>query len=97
MTDLLTLVSRLKRPRLLIRAARLGQVDYNRNRDLRRLMRAAAAPSPEQALTRLMAEEERLEAERRDGDATYNLPRHVEILIAMIAEAQLMRGPAASA
>jgi hypothetical protein len=44
-----------------------------------------------------MAEEERLEAERRDGDATYNLPRHVEILIAMIAEAQLMRGPAASA
>lgn len=58
-------------------------------------MRTTPAPSPEQALARLLAEEERLESERREGDAAYNLMRHVEILIAMIAEAQLMRRPPA--
>lgn len=97
MTDLLALVTHLKRPRLLIRAARLGQLDYNRDRDLRRLMRMPAAPSPEQALARLLAEEERLEAERREGDAGYNLPRHIEVLIAMIAEVRLLHRPAAGA
>jgi hypothetical protein len=97
MTDLLALVTHLKRPRLLIRAARLGQLDYNRDRDLRRLMRMPAAPNPEQALARLLAEEERLEAERREGDAGYNLPRHIEVLIAMIAEVRLLHRPAAGA
>lgn len=97
MTDLLALVTHLKRPRLLIRAARLGQLDYNRDRDLRRLMRMPAAPNPEQALARLLAEEERLEAERREGDAGYNLPRHIEVLIAMIAEVRLLHRSAAGA
>ncbi len=90
MTDLLSVVSELRRPKLLIRAARAGLCDYNRNRDLKRLMRTAAAPSPDRAVTALIAEEEQLEDTRRAGDAGYSLTRHIEILIAMMAEVRLL-------
>jgi Family of unknown function (DUF6477) len=90
MTDLLNLVAQLRRPRLLIRAARAGQADYNRTRDLRRLVRSDATPSPDRAVSALLAEEERLEKTRQQGDAGYSLTRHIEVLIAMIAEARLL-------
>lgn len=90
MTDLLTIVSQIKRPRLLVRAARFGQADYNRARDLRRLVQATVTPAPEQALARLLAEEEALEQSRRAGATGYCLMRHIEVLIAMMAEARLI-------
>lgn len=90
MTDLFQLVSELKRPQLLVRAARAGLVDYNRKRDLKRLMRTTEAPAPDRAVTALLAEEERLEETRRQGDATYSFARHIEVLIAMMAEARLL-------
>lgn len=93
MTDLLTLVSDLRRPRILIRAARAGVTGYNRNRDLKRLMRVGAPPAPERALTALIAEEAELEETRKAGAASYSFTRHIELLIAMIGEAQLLPRP----
>ena len=90
MSDLLSVVSELRRPRLLIRAARAGLAEYNRNRDLKRLMRTAEAPTPDRALSALMAEEERIEATRQAGDASYSFLRHIDVLIAMMAEARLL-------
>jgi len=81
MTDLHDMLATLRRPRLLIRAARCGQGDYNRARDLKRLMRLAQTPAPEEAT---------LEAHRRRGGAQYSLARHIELLIAMMAEARLL-------
>ena len=91
MNDLTTRLDALRRPRLLIRAARAGQMEYNRNRDLKRLMRADAPPAPARALARLMDLEAELEETRQAGDAAYSLGRHVEILIALMAEARLLR------
>ena len=90
MSDLLSVVSELRRPRLLIRAARAGLAEYNRNRDLKRLMRTAEAPTPDRALSALMAEEERIETTRQAGDASYSFLRHIDVLIAMMAEARLL-------
>ena len=90
MSDLLSVVSELRRHRLLIRAARAGLAEYNRNRDLKRLMRTAEAPTPDRALSALMAEEERIEATRQAGDASYSFLRHIDVLIAMMAEARLL-------
>lgn len=88
MTDIQTLLSELRRPRLLIRAARLGQSDYRRERDLRRLIETPV--SPEGALPRLLSVEERLEETRKKGDAAYSVARHIEVLIALLAEARLI-------
>ena len=90
MTDARSLLATLQRPRLLIRAARHGLVDYRRDRDLRRLIGTATAPSPDVSVRRLISEEERLETIRCTGDATYSLTRHIEVLIALMAEARLL-------
>lgn len=97
MTDLSATLAKLRRPHLLIRAARFGMNDYDRKRDLRRLIRADAPPSPERALDRLMAEEAEIEDVRRAKTAGYSVARHVELLIAIMAEARLLprrEGPA---
>ena len=86
----LAVLRRLRRPKLLIRAARFGLAEYNRERDLRRVMRAPSAPAPASALPRLLEEEARLEEIRKSGGAAYSAARHVEVLIALMAEARLL-------
>lgn len=90
MTDLAATLSTLRRPRLLIRAARFGQRDYDRARDLRRLLRAETAPDPDQALVRLIAAEVQIDDIRRARAAEYSVSRHVALLIAIMAEARLL-------
>ncbi|MBM9595538.1 DUF6477 family protein [Roseitranquillus sediminis] len=90
MTNLTGALNTLRRPRLLIRAARFGLRDYNRERDLKRLMKAETLPAPTRAISSLIAEEARIEETRRARDAAYSPARHVELLIALIAEARLL-------
>lgn len=94
MTDFRTFLETLSRPRLLVRAARFGIGDYRRERDLRRLVDQPLNPA--RALPRLIDEEERLETCRREGRADYSVARHIEVLIALMAEVRLLpRGPQA--
>ncbi|PWE33104.1 hypothetical protein DDZ14_06720 [Maritimibacter sp. 55A14] len=93
MTELNRAFCALRRPKLLIRAARLGLEHYVRDRDLRRIARTGRLPSPERALAALMEEEEKLESTRKLGDATYSACRHVELLVAIMAEARLLPRP----
>ena len=88
MTDFQSLLANLRRPRLLIRAARFGLADYRRDRDLRRLI--GQISSPDVAVERLMTEEQVLEETRRAGDAAYSVTRHIEVLIALICETRLL-------
>ncbi|RPE71381.1 hypothetical protein EDD53_0499 [Pacificibacter maritimus] len=94
MTDINTLLATLRRPRLLIRAARFGVNDYNRSRDLKRVMGSAANLQSSKVIDDLIEKEAAFETTRKNGDAAYNVVRHVEILIALMAEARLLpRGP----
>ena len=90
MTDIHAFLSTLRRPRLLIRAARFGLDEYNRKRDLKRLIGATTTPSPHSAVNALIEKEAHLEQVRKDGDATYSVARHVEVLIALMAETRLL-------
>lgn len=90
MTDFRTLLADLRRPRLLIRAARFGVADYKRERDLRRLINASIRATPEAAIPQLISAELQLEETRRAGDEGYSVSRHIEVLIALIAEARLL-------
>lgn len=89
MTDCRTMLATLRRPRLLMRAARFGLAEYRRDRDLRRYV--AGTASTEDTVSSLMSVEARLEATRITGDAAYSVARHIEVLIALLAEAQLLR------
>lgn len=91
MTQVHETLAALRRPRLLVSAARFGLCDYNRERTLRRLLRESVPPSPAAALERLLQIEARMEATRRDASAGYSAARHIEILIALMGEARLSR------
>lgn len=91
MTDLLSVFENLRRPKTLILAARIGSSEYRREKDLKRLLRLNASPTPGSGLSRLMALEQDLEATRKNGDATYRITKHVEILAALLAEAALLQ------
>ncbi|MEX5728996.1 hypothetical protein Ga0609869_002349 [Rhodovulum iodosum] len=97
MTDLKTTLGQLRRPRLLVRAARHGLGEYRRDRDLARILHGRRPASPRHALAALVDCEAEIEAARQAGAAGYSPARHVDMLIAMMGEAMLIadrHGPA---
>ncbi len=91
MHDVMTILTNLHRPRLLIRAARAGALEYNRSRHLQRLLGYGHLPRTAQALMRLIELERGMNEKRKEDDAGYSLPRHLDVLIAIMGEAQIMR------
>ena len=90
MLDLIGRLSSLHRPRLLIRAARIGARDYSRARHLPRLLGYGKLPKPAAAVMQLIEQEQQLNQRRTDNDPGYPLVRHIEVLIAMMGESQLL-------
>lgn len=95
MTAAANRLASLRRPKLLIRAARFGLEAYDRSRDLKRLMHTSETPQPRSAADHLFEAEATLEEERQSGQAGYSPARHVDVLIALIAEARLASARAA--
>ena len=91
MTDRL---AALRRPRLLVRAARHGTTDYDRSRALPRLLDISGASAPEKALSALIQAEAEVEDRRKGALATYSVTRHIELLAALMVEARLIAGRA---
>jgi len=93
--SILETIAQTRRPRLLLRAARIGTLEYRRETDLRRVLRLPAAPPPGAATVRALIDlEAELEILRTRpahavGD-TWRPARHVEVMIALMAEARLM-------
>ncbi|NVO55037.1 hypothetical protein HW561_04435 [Rhodobacteraceae bacterium B1Z28] len=89
MQDLMTMITTLRRPRLLARAAKFGAQDYNRDRHLQRILGYGSLPGSGAALMRLMDMEKEVNEQRKEEDASYSLVRHLDLLIALLGEAQL--------
>jgi hypothetical protein len=93
--SLLNTLARANRPRMLLRAARMGTMEYRREVDLRRILRTAATPAPGPSTVRtLIALEEEMETLRirpcHETGETWRPARHVDVMIALMAEARLM-------
>jgi hypothetical protein len=89
MSDYMRIFNTLRRPNLLIRAARIGQTSYRRDRDLKRVLATGRTPGLSAGLGALLSLERDLEEGRVDGNTTYSISKHVEVLTALIAEASL--------
>lgn len=89
MTNYLAQLNTMQRPSLLICAARYGLADYNRNQHLKRILKQQELPDPARAIPELIERESDLDMLRRGGDASYSAVRHLETLIALIAETDL--------
>jgi len=91
MEDVLSLISRLKRPTLLVRTARHGIEDYNRVVHLRRLLKTEALPGPGRAIFKLMEIEAVVNEQRLDKSAEYSVAHQVELLVALMCEARILK------
>ena len=91
MHDVLSMLHALRRPALLMRAARIGAEDYRRAVHLPRQLGFGALPRHGAAILRLMEVEAELNRLRVAKDAGYSLIRHVDVLIAMVGEARILR------
>ncbi len=91
MKDIHSLLASLHRPRLLMRAARIGAQDYRREAQLPRLLGYGVLPRHADALMRLIDAEAELETQRTRTDPCYNVTNHVEIMIAIVGEARELR------
>ncbi|MDA7964501.1 DUF6477 family protein [Ruegeria sp.] len=96
MQDLMSMITTLRRPRLLTRAAKIGAQDYDRDRHLQRILGYGALPGPGAALMRLMEMERDVNTQRQEDDAAYSLVRHLDLMIALIGEAQLYQASRAT-
>jgi hypothetical protein len=78
----------LRRPAVLIRAARAGAALYRRDRHLKGFGAAIASPRrpAREVAERLAALEAECEAQRRAGAPDYQAQRHVLLLSALLAE-----------
>lgn len=91
MQDLLSMISSMRRPAMLIRAARFGVSDYDRTRHLPRLLGRTAPPRSGAAVLRLLELEAEWEDRRKGKAADYSVSRHLDILIALLGEARVLR------
>ena len=103
MEDVLTQITRLKRPTLLVRTARHGIEHYNRLIHLRRLLKTDNLPSPSKAVVKLMELETILNDQRStindqrvDKRAEYSVARHIELIVALMCEARILKASKAS-
>lgn len=96
MTHILDKLGAMRRPKLLIRAARFGVADYRRAFHLRRLLGCETPPRSVVALDRLIEAEAFLNMQRCTGDASYSVARHVDMMIAILGEARLLQSTEAS-
>ncbi|WP_224823735.1 DUF6477 family protein [Cognatishimia sp. MH4019] len=91
MTDILARLECLRRPRLLMSAARFGVLEYRRTRDLARILQSERMIGPVEALTHLIDIEGTLEEQRVTDDGRYNLTQHVLVMIAIMGEARMVQ------
>lgn len=75
----------LHRPKLLIRAARVGMQEFQRDCDLRMIKGVTESMSTKQLFDTLMQNEHLLNEERIMNDAAYSVRKHIRILTALMA------------
>lgn len=84
MNNIQTQLNALQRPKLLIRAARVGVKDFQAYRDLRKINGSAEQKSTPKLIDALFLEEFQLNDERLQNDPAYNVRNHIRALTALI-------------
>ncbi len=97
MQDILGMIGSLNRPRLLVQAARFGVDAYARDITLPRLLKSLTLPRSGEAIMRLLDIEAELDDARKRRTSDYTVACHVEVLIALMGEARMLRAQVRSA
>ena len=91
MQDALTILHKLRRPKMLMRAAQIGVAEYKRVAFLPHLLGYGRMPKQSEAILKLIEIEKNLKALRKAGESADNLLRHIDVMIAIVGEARDLR------
>ena len=93
MQDALTILHKLRRPKMLMRAAQIGVAEYKRVAHLPRLLGYGRMPKQSEAILKLIEIEieKNLKALRKAGESADNPLRHIDVMIAIVGEARDLR------
>jgi hypothetical protein len=83
-------ITTIRRPKILLCAAKFGLKTYSRNKELKRLFKMRTAPQPPHALRMLRTRENDLENARKKGKAAYDMKLHIQVMTALLQELYLM-------
>lgn len=83
-------ISNIKRPKILIKAAQIGQRHYQRGSNLKNILGCTKLPNPNAILTRLCEKEQALNEARLLGEASYSITRHITLLTALLEESKFV-------
>lgn len=89
MEDLMTMITRLRRPRLLVRAAHYGAARYERAKHMPQGAAVVGRSTADIVMQLLMLEAE-INQERLQGSGNYVARNHLELLTAVIAEGRAL-------
>ena len=84
-----SILANLKRPKILVNAARLGMANYDRDADLRFIVKTTKTPNHEVAIEALLTREGELEDNRKNAQASYSVHEHIRVLTALLSEVRL--------
>ena len=79
-------LSDLRRPRILVRAARIGAEEFPRSTHLPRLLGHSALSDGMKVIDELSGIEREIESLRKEGQLNYSISQHVDVLAALLAE-----------
>lgn len=91
MRDIAQQLDALRRPRLLVRAARSQVANYSRQRDLTRIFGSVLQTNTGELLMKLLSLELEHNHLRLSGDTGYIVARHIDVLIALMGEAEIFK------
>jgi len=91
MQDALTILHKLRRPKMLMRAAQIGVAEYKRVAHLPRLLGYGRMPKQSEAILKLIEIEKNLKALRKAGGIRRQSARHIDVMIAIVGEARDLR------
>ena len=90
MHDIFSQLKLMKRPKLLIRAAKFAVGDYKRGKHLKQVFPGAPLSDDQIILASLFNLEAEIDSGRKAGRADYSVSHHVNVLAAIMAEAQML-------
>lgn len=85
-----TALAALRRPRILIGAARFGVAQYDREAVLRRIFGETIPAPGEPCLRHLLKHEAAMDAARKNALGSYAIADHIDALAAIMAESRLL-------
>ncbi len=91
MQNIFQTLESLRRPKLLIQAARIGAAEYQGKARLAKLIDAGDLMRGGSALSRLLDMEQDVNDLRKQHATSYSVAYHVELLTAVMGEARLLR------